>query len=175
MAAADSSNEGVADPHHMKLQKATCFAIFAVLELAADPARQLSVLEIAEKYEISSHHLAKVLRELGRVGIVESSRGVGGGYRFAGNAKRLTLLDVIKHFESLGPGRSRNDDPRPNTDGGRALRLVLSEIDEHALATFRSITISTMFKIMGQRLWAASENPVKSPRARQRLKGRALL
>jgi Rrf2 family protein len=151
----------------MKLQKATCFAIFAVLELAADAERQVSVLEIADKYEISSHHLAKVLRELGRAGIVESTRGVGGGHRFAGNAKRLTLWDVIKHFEALGLDRSRNDDPRPNTDAGRALRMVLTEIDEHALATFRSITISTMLKIMDQQLWANSDSSSRSPRARR--------
>lgn len=149
----------------MKLQKATCFAIFAVLELAADATRQLSVLEIAAKYGISSHHLAKVLRELGRAGIVESTRGVGGGHRFAGNAKRLTLQDVIKHFEPLGFGRSRNGDPRPDTDAGRALRLVLNEVDEHTLATFRSITISTMLKIMDQRLWLTSESSIGSARA----------
>jgi Rrf2 family protein len=153
----------------MKLQKATCFAIFAVLELAADAARQLSVVEIAKKYEISSHHLAKVLRELGRAGIVESTRGVGGGHRFVGNAKRLTLLDVIKHFEPLGLDRSRNDDSRPNTDAGHALRLVLNEIDEHALATFRSITISTMLKIMDQQLWTTSESSIRSPRARREI------
>jgi Rrf2 family protein len=137
----------------MKLQKATCFALFAVLELAADPARQLSVAEIADKHGISSHHLAKVLRDLGRARIVESTRGIGGGYRFAGNAKRLTLMDVIKHFEPFGGDHASNRDPKPSTDAGRALRLVLDETDEHALATFQSITISTMLKIMDQQPW----------------------
>jgi Rrf2 family protein len=139
----------------MKLQKATCFALYAVLELAADPERQLAAAEIADKYGISLHHLAKVLRDLGRAGIVESARGVGGGYRFAGKPKRLTLMDVIELFEPMAEAAS-GDDPRPSTDAGRALRLVLDEIDEHALATFRSITISTMLKIVAQRPWAAS-------------------
>ncbi len=140
----------------MKLQKATCFALFAVLELAADPDRQLAAAEIAEKYGISLHHLAKVLRDLGRAGLVESARGVGGGYRFSGNPKRLTLMDVIELFEPIEAESMSGDDPRPNTDAGRALRLVLAEIDEHALATFRSITISTMLKIIAQRPWAAA-------------------
>lgn len=137
----------------MKLQKATTFALLAVLELATDPERQLAAGDIADKYGISLHHLAKVLRDLGRAGIVESTRGVGGGYRFAGNPKRLTLMDVIELFEPLEPG---GDEPRPVTDVGRALRVVLDEIDEHALATFRSITISTMLKIVAQRPWAAA-------------------
>lgn len=135
----------------MKLQKATCFALFAVLELAAQPARQLAVAEIADKYGISTHHLAKVLRDLGRAGLVESARGVGGGYRFVGNPKRVTLMDVIRLFE---PDRPAPDDPRPTTDVGCALRMVLDEIDEHTLATFRSITISTMLKLVSQRPWS---------------------
>jgi Rrf2 family protein len=148
----------------MKLQKATSFALFAVLELAADPARQLSVVEIAEKYGISSHHLAKVLRELGRVGIVESARGVGGGYRFIANAKRLTLMDVIRHFEPFESDRPSDEDSR-DTEAGRALRLILNEIDEHAVATFRSITISTMLKIVAQRPRTAAAKSPRSPRA----------
>jgi Rrf2 family transcriptional regulator, nitric oxide-sensitive transcriptional repressor len=140
----------------MKLQKATCFALFAVLELAAEPTRQLAAAEIADKYGISLHHLAKVLRDLGRAGIVDAARGVGGGYRFAGNPKRLTLMDVIELFEPIESDTLSGDEPRPPTDAARALHLVLNEIDEHALATFRSITISTMLKIVRQRPWAAA-------------------
>jgi Rrf2 family protein len=151
----------------MKLQKATCFALFAVLELAADPARQLAAGEIAEKYGISLHHLAKVLRDLGRAGLVESARGVGGGYRFAGNPKRLTLLDVIEIFEEVADGK-HSDEPRPTTEVGRGLRLVLDEIDEHALATLRSVTLATMLKIIRQR--AATGASDKKPR-RQAARG----
>ncbi len=140
----------------MKLQKATCFALFAVLELAADPTRQLAAAEIADKYGISLHHLAKVLRDLTRAGIVESARGVGGGYRFTGNPKRLALMDVIELFEPIESEGVDGDHPRPNTSVGRTLRLVLNEIYELALATFRSITISTMLKLIEQRPWLAA-------------------
>ena len=148
----------------MKLQKATFFALFAVLELAADPTRQLAAADIADKYGISLHHLAKVLRDLTRAGIVESARGVGGGYRFTGNPKRLTLMDIVELFEASEPGRASGDEPRPVTDVGRALRVVLDEIDEHAVATFRSITVSTMLKIVAQRPWSAAGD--RKPRRR---------
>lgn len=131
-----------ANPAAMKLQKATTLALIAVLELAADPQAQPSAVEIAEKHGISVHHLAKVLRDLGRAGIVDAVRGAGGGYRFAGNPKRLTLMDIIVLFE---PARAA---PRPGTATGQALQLVLDEIDEHAAATFSSITLSTMLKLM---------------------------
>ncbi len=97
---------------------------------------------------MSPHHLAKVLAELARAGIVESIRGVGGGYRFAGNARRLTLFDVICHFEDLSPTDAERREPGERTHAGRAIATVLSEIDEIAQATFKSITIATMLQLM---------------------------
>ena len=138
----------------MKLQKNTLFALYSVLESASHPARQLSAGEIARKYGISPHHLAKVLHTLAQAGVVESVRGVGGGYRFAGNAKRLTLMDVIELFENIHapgrsavPGRRRR---RASSEAGveRAVGSVLEEIDEIAKATFRSISIQTMLKLI---------------------------
>jgi Rrf2 family protein len=128
----------------MKLQKATRFALYSVLELALDPERQLSAGEIAEKYGISNNHLAKVLRDLGRGGLVESTRGVGGGYRFAGNAKRTTLLDIIEMFEDIGTQASDGADRGARTDIGRSLHPVLNEIEQIARATLDSITIETL-------------------------------
>ncbi len=139
----------------MRLQKATAIALYAVLELAADPARQLTAVEIADKYGISAHHLAKVLRDLGRGGLVDSVRGVGGGYRFAGDAKRLTLMDVIRLFEDVDA-----DAPPSHTkesEIARGLRYVLTEIDRQSAATLRSITVATMLKLGARRSWAAHE------------------
>ena len=132
----------------MKLQKATRFALYSVLECARDPDRQVSATEIAEKYEVSIHHLSKVLRELGRAGILEAARGVGGGYRFKGNPRRLTLMDVIALFEDISSRSGAGREPGSRTEVGRALGVVLEEIDEIAKATFRSITIDTMLKLI---------------------------
>ncbi len=132
----------------MKLQKNTRLALYSVLEFAAAPGRHVAAFEIADKYGVSPHHLAKVLAELARAGIVESARGAGGGYRFAGNARRLTLHDVIRRFEPPAPSRPRDREPAERTPEGRALATVLAEVDEIALATFRSITIATMLRIV---------------------------
>lgn len=130
----------------MRLQKATLFGLYAVLELARDPERQVSATDIAERYGISANHLAKVLRELGRAGLVEAARGAGGGYRFTGNARRITLLEVVQLFEDLeGP---HSNEPGEETDIGGALALVLSEIDDIARATLGSVTLATLLKTM---------------------------
>lgn len=130
----------------MRLQKATRCALFAVLELAQDSERQVSAADIAEKYEISANHLAKVLRDLARAGLVESMRGAGGGYRFSGNAKRITLYEIVNMFEDVEQG------PRPEAGDsspiGQALNRVTTEIDEIAVSTLKSITLATLLKLM---------------------------
>ncbi len=134
----------------MKLQKSTSIALCSVLEAASDPSRQISAAEIVAKYGVSAHHLAKVLRQLSRSGFVESTRGAGGGYRFIGNAKRLTLYDVIEVFEDVSARSAEGGDSEYGTDVGQAIAVVLREIDETSRATFRSITISTMLKMIAR-------------------------
>ena len=138
----------------MRLQQNSLLALYSLLEFASDPMRHISAAEIAQKYQVSPHHLAKVLAELARAGIVQSVRGVGGGYRFAANARRLTLLDVISRFEDIGSGTTERNG---RTAADRALSTVLSEIDEIAKATLKSITLATLLRLMQQKPAAAEQ------------------
>ena len=135
----------------MKLQISTSLALYSALEFAARPGQAISAADIAAKYRVSTHHLAKVLRELVRAGVLESTRGVGGGYRFGASAKRLTLMDIIELFEDIGDRSNRSRQPGASTEVGRGLGVVLAEIDEIAKATFRSITVDTMLKLIERR------------------------
>jgi Rrf2 family transcriptional regulator, nitric oxide-sensitive transcriptional repressor len=141
----------------MRLQTATRIGLYATLELAGNPGSQITAAAIADKYGISINHLAKVMRDLGRAGLVESVRGAGGGFRFAGNPKRITLMDVIAVFENVGgDGRIASREPGETTPAGQALRQVLAEIDAITEATLRSITLDTMFKLIQRRQDAGS-------------------
>ena len=89
------------------------------------------------------------MHALTRAGLVRSVRGARGGYQFSGNARRTTLLDVIELFEDLS---SPDPDLRRTaaTAEERALQSVLGEIDDIARATLGSITLGTMFKLIGR-------------------------
>jgi Rrf2 family protein len=132
----------------MRLHKATWCALYAVLELARDPERQISATELADTYGVSANHLAKVLRDLGRTGLVESVRGAGGGYRFSGNARRTTLYDLVDLFEDIVADDGGRRGPGAETDIGKALTRVLTEIDEIAVATLKSISLATLLKTL---------------------------
>ncbi len=117
------------------------------MHLASEPGKQFSTAEIAESYGVSIHHLAKVMRTLVRSGLIESVRGVGGGYRFAGNLRRTTLWDIIHEFESL-----ESDIDTPDQLDGNAkvvisgLDVVMDEIDGLNRATLDSITLKTLLR-----------------------------
>lgn len=130
----------------MKFQKATICGLYAVLELAAHPEQQISAGEIAEKYNISLNHLAKVLRALVRARLIESVRGPGGGYRFCGNPKRVTLFDIVELFEDPSPDLDQS--VADDNQEGRALHKVLTDIDDLAVTTLRSVSITSLLKII---------------------------
>jgi Rrf2 family protein len=129
----------------MRLQKSTQFALYAVLELAADPERQMSTADIAARYGISAHHLAKVMRRLVRAGLIQSVRGVGGGYRFSGNVRRVTLWDVMELFEPDFQ-EAEDNEAAISTPICLALDNVRAEIDDLTRATMQSITLKSLLK-----------------------------
>lgn len=131
----------------MKLQKASRYALYAVLHLASEPGKQFSTADIADSYGVSIHHLAKVMRTLVRSGLIESVRGVGGGYRFSGNLRRTTLWNVIQEFESLESDIDTPDDLSGNAETViSGLDSVMHEIDSLNRATLDSITLKTLLR-----------------------------
>jgi Rrf2 family protein len=132
------------------VQQSSRLAIYALIELASNPESQISAAEIGAKYRVSSHHLAKVLMTLGRAGLVQSVRGVGGGYSFSGNAKRLNLHEIISLFEDTSPS-CKLADPSKATDEEWVLFDVSNEISDIASSTYGSITIQTLLKQVERR------------------------
>jgi Rrf2 family protein len=150
----------------MKLQVASHLAIYALIELAADSERQISVAEMGEKYGVSAHHLAKVMHTLGRANLVRSVRGAGGGYQFCGNARRTTLLDIVQLFENFAGDNTLVDGQAEATEAGQALGQVLDEIDDIARATLGSINIATMIRLIARRRARGAQAPAADSAAR---------
>lgn len=127
----------------MKLQQATRYAIWAVVELASRPDEQIRAQELAETYRTSKNHLVRILHALTKANIVASARGPGGGFTFCGNAKRLTLYDIICLFETGWPN-NEGDDTQLGTPLAGELSRVLHELDRITSATLRSVTVQTI-------------------------------
>jgi Rrf2 family protein len=83
------------------------YALRAVMALALQPDRQVAAREIAERTQVPPSYLAKVLRLLGRAGLVVSHRGPGGGFGLGRPAREVTLLDVVNAVAPVGRSARR--------------------------------------------------------------------
>ena len=133
----------------MKWNKSTRLGLYAALEIAAAGDALVSAGTIAEKYRVSTNHLAKVLQALQRAGLVRSTRGVGGGYRLARPPSEISLLDVVEVFEGTTDlqrcllADEASDDSCANRLGCR-LKRVFDEIEHQAYFTLKSIRLSAL-------------------------------
>ncbi|RMF85714.1 MAG: Rrf2 family transcriptional regulator [Planctomycetota bacterium] len=83
------------------ISQTTEYALRAVVLLARDQSRAMTVDQIAADTKVPSGYLAKVMQSLGRSGLVRSQRGVGGGFTLARPAEELTLLDVVNAVDPV--------------------------------------------------------------------------
>lgn len=82
----------------MRLTTHTDFALRTLMYLASK-AERATVAQVAELYGISSHHIAKVVNQLARLGYVRSIRGIGGGIELARQPSEIRLGDVVEALE----------------------------------------------------------------------------
>ncbi|MFZ4453543.1 Rrf2 family transcriptional regulator [Salibacterium aidingense] len=84
----------------MKYSKATNYALHTMLYLAVtSPKQRVGVQPMAEKLEVSPTYLSKILTQLVKAGMIESSPGAGGGYKLPSNWEEISFLDIIHAIE----------------------------------------------------------------------------
>jgi Rrf2 family protein len=104
-------------------------AVLALTELARrGDAGPVPILELAESRDIPLHFLEQLLAGLRRAGILQSQRGVKGGYSFRRDPAEVTVLEIVETVD----GRIRVDDEdAPPTVGDwvwREARLRLADL-----------------------------------------------
>lgn len=78
------------------------YALRAMVYVAAqEPARPVLAKEIAAHTGVPLHYLSRILRDAVRGGLLESTRGVGGGFRLAKPRNKIKLLDVLSPFDDV--------------------------------------------------------------------------
>jgi Rrf2 family protein len=91
----------------MKLSTRGEYALRALLVLGQDYQEDDSVVriqEISTQQNIPKRFLEQILNDLKSARIVESKRGVSGGYRLSRPPENITLAEIIRHIEgALAP------------------------------------------------------------------------
>lgn len=77
-------------------------AVRAMAALARLPAGEYAgAAKIASEINAPPNYLGKLLKALAQHDLVQSQKGLGGGFRLAKTAKRITLFDIVDVFEQL--------------------------------------------------------------------------
>ena len=83
----------------MRLTLFTDYTLRALIYLAVQPDRLVTIGDIAEAYGISTNHLMKVVHQLATAGDVVTVRGQHGGLRLGRAAQDINLGTVVRRTE----------------------------------------------------------------------------
>lgn len=80
----------------MKMSTKGRYAVMAMIDIAHQSEdAPVSLAEISERQDISQEYLEQIFSKLRRAGLVDSTRGPGGGYRLAREARDIAIADII--------------------------------------------------------------------------------
>ena len=83
----------------LKLSKLSDYATVLITAMAGDAARTWSAQELGVRGHVSAPTAAKLLKLLGKAGLVESVRGAHGGYKLARGPEKISVADIIAAVE----------------------------------------------------------------------------
>ena len=102
------------------------YAVRALAELArTGSAGPVPIGEIARRRDIPVQFLEGLFATLRRAGILQSQRGVKGGYSFARAPEEVTVLDVVEALEGRLGADAASDTADVWTEAIDAFRLKL--------------------------------------------------
>jgi len=83
----------------MELTRYTDYSLRILLYLALHENDCVTIDEVASTYGISRHHVAKAVHHLGRIGVIRTERGKGGGMYLAARPEEINIGQLVRHTE----------------------------------------------------------------------------
>lgn len=134
----------------MKLSLRGEYALRALLVLGLNYDQPLVRIQtISEQQNIPKRFLEQILNDLRSAGVVQSKRGVGGGYRLARRPEDITLAVVIRHIEgALAPvscvSESYYEKCSCPDESRCAIRSVMKEVREAVVRIVERVTVAEL-------------------------------
>jgi len=130
----------------MRLSKKTEYALRALIYAARYPeGTTFQIRDLAEKNEIPKKFLELILLELKNAGLLESRRGVGGGYLLARRPETIRAEEIVEAFE--GPV-SAAEPPRGagRREPSPAVARLVAEASGAVAAVFSRWTLADLVR-----------------------------
>jgi Rrf2 family nitric oxide-sensitive transcriptional repressor len=133
----------------MQLTQYTDFALRTLIALGVSPGERSTVSDVSRAYDISRHHLVKVVGRLAELGYVETVRGKGGGMRLARRPQHIGVGEVVRAMEAeLGVVICLKDEGASGCVIAPACRLksIMHDAMEKFLAELDRYTLADMLR-----------------------------
>jgi FeS assembly SUF system regulator len=129
----------------LRVTKLTDYATLVLTVMASDARGVHSATGLAERARLEAPTVSKVLKPLAHAGLVESFRGVNGGYRLARAPERISLIEIVEAMEgplgmtecSLHAGQCDRETHCGVRDNWRGINDVVTE-------ALRGVTLAQM-------------------------------
>jgi Rrf2 family nitric oxide-sensitive transcriptional repressor len=83
----------------MRLTTFTDYSLRVLIYVATRPGERTTIAAIAQAFDVSEHHLTKVVHFLGKCGWLSNARGRGGGLELAVAPGAINIGQVVRQTE----------------------------------------------------------------------------
>jgi Rrf2 family nitric oxide-sensitive transcriptional repressor len=132
----------------MRLTQWTDYTLRVLMYCAACQLRDqlVTITEIADGHAISRSHLTKIVHQLGAQGLLETTRGRGGGMRLSRPAKDINVGAVVRQTETDFDMVECFDDSSNQCSLSQRCRLkgVLHQATSSYLAVLDGVTLADL-------------------------------
>lgn len=138
----------------MRLSTKSRFAVTAMIDVALREDRgPVSLAAISVRHQISLSYLEQLFSKLRQQGLVESTRGPGGGYSLARSADKISMADIVGAVDASGE--------EEGGQGGWMNSDLWVGLNEKMLAHLQSISLRQL--VAEQRAKGVSVEPAPQP------------
>lgn len=117
------------------------YALRAAVHLASMEGQAQTARQIADATQVPAGYLSKVLQSLARAGVVNSRRGMGGGFTLARPPRKIKALEVIN---AVDPIRRIDACPLKLREHNKKLCPLHRKLDDAIAQVERAFATSTV-------------------------------
>ena len=112
----------------MRMSTKGRFAVNALIDLALrEPAGPVALAAICARQQVSLSYLEQLFSRLRRHGLVESTRGPGGGYTLARSAAEISVADIVTAVDEPSQDAAEDHDDGYSRELWQRLNAIMLE------------------------------------------------
>ncbi|MFZ0871279.1 MAG: SUF system Fe-S cluster assembly regulator [Rhodanobacter sp.] len=146
----------------LRVSRLTDYATVVMTCIAAHPDDVLSTVQIADETRLELPTVSKLLKALGHAALVESFRGVNGGYRLARPAADISLAEIVEALEGpIGMTECSVAEGQCDRESQCGVRGSWQQINSVLDHTLRAVSLADMLRPPPTRPASIKSAPIK--------------